>query len=224
MGIEEKCSKFCWSRSLGNLTAFIYSFVADNFHPLGDLYRAMAKEALLRLKSGKILDVGTGTGRLPMEIVKIEKGLEIIGIDISQGMIRSAVQKSMKCCRSSNLKFLVADVKSLPFDDCVFDLVISSISFHYWKEPVKSLMELYRVTKEDGECWIYDAVADIEENERKEFVKEYGLLSYLLVRSHISLRYRELLEIISSLKLAQSKVILERRGFLFRIRMIKDSC
>ncbi|MCL4412976.1 MAG: class I SAM-dependent methyltransferase [Candidatus Thermoplasmatota archaeon] len=207
----------------GNLGAFIYSFIADNFHPLDDLYGMMVAEVLLRLKSGKVLDVGTGTGRLPMEMVKIEKGLDVTGIDVSQGMIKNAVRRSKELCTSSNVNLLVADVKSLPFDDCVFDLVISSISFHYWKEPVKSLMELYRVTKEGGECWIYDAVVDIEENEKKEFIKKYGLLSYCLVRSHIRLRYRELLKIIQLLELSQSKVILERKGFLFRIRMIKSS-
>ncbi|MGC8618190.1 MAG: class I SAM-dependent methyltransferase [Thermoplasmata archaeon] len=97
------------------------------------------------------------------------------GIDVSRGMIRNAVRKSRKCCTSSNVKFLVADVKNLFFDDYVFNPVISYISFRYWKEPIKSLMELYRVTKEGVECWIYDTVADIEE--KKEFIKEYGLLS-----------------------------------------------
>jgi len=43
-----------------------------------------------RISSGRILDVRTGPGYLPLEIAKRSQNLEIIGIDISFAMVKIA--------------------------------------------------------------------------------------------------------------------------------------
>ena len=44
----------------------------------------------------------------------------------------------------------------MPFADDSFDMVISTGSFHAWKNPVRVMNQFRRVLKTGGEAWIYD--------------------------------------------------------------------
>jgi ubiquinone/menaquinone biosynthesis C-methylase UbiE len=49
-----------------------------------------------------------------------------------------------------NVKFLVADVEALPFDEGSFDRIISTCVFHHLNDPVKGLEEMKRVVRVGG--------------------------------------------------------------------------
>ena len=119
-------------------------------------YGQVAEEIVSAFKSGVILDLGTGPGYLPVEIVKRKPDINIIGIDLSKKLIHMAQANAAKAGLSGQLQFEVGNATNLRFDDDVFDMVISTGMLHSLKDPVKVLKETYRVLKKGGQAWVFD--------------------------------------------------------------------
>lgn len=78
----------------------------------------------LKIKDGmKVLEVGCGGGLYTNMIKKYYPNCEVYGIDIDENHIKFAKSKSKEL--KLNVKYSVADIKSLPFKDEYFDLVFS---------------------------------------------------------------------------------------------------
>jgi len=103
-------------------------------------------------KGSKILDIATGTGKQAFAFAK--QGHEVIGIDLSEAMLKVANKKN----RYGNVRFEVADATNLPFEDNSFD--VSCVSFGLHDMPLtireKALKEMVRVTKTKGTVVIVD--------------------------------------------------------------------
>jgi ubiquinone/menaquinone biosynthesis C-methylase UbiE len=104
----------------------------------------------------KVLDVGTATGRLAIEFSKKISTLEVIGLDLSEvalGVARENIQKSEI---PLNISFKQGDAQDMPFEDSIFDLVISNNTLHLIKNPLRMFNEVYRVLKPMGRFIITD--------------------------------------------------------------------
>ena len=119
-------------------------------------YGQVAEEIVSAFKSGVILDLGTGPGYLPIEIVRRTPDINIIGVDLSRKLIQLAQANATKAGLSHRLRFEVGNSAELHFDNASFDMVISTGMLHSLKNPVAVLKEIYRVLKKGGEAWIYD--------------------------------------------------------------------
>ena len=100
----------------------------------------------------KVLDIATGTGKQAFAFAK--KGYDVVGIDLSEDMLRIANKKN----KYENVKFEVADASKLPFKENHFD--VSCISFALHDMPLsirkKVLKEMVRVTKSKGSIVVVD--------------------------------------------------------------------
>lgn len=107
-------------------------------------FREWRKEALSGL-SGKVLEVGVGTGR---NLKYYPAGCRIVGIDKSEGMLRKAQEKAegMK-----NITLYPMDAEHLEFPDNSFDYVVTTFVLCTIPDPVKALKEMRRVLKPSGE-------------------------------------------------------------------------
>jgi ubiquinone/menaquinone biosynthesis C-methylase UbiE len=103
--------------------------------------------------SETILDVGCGTGEFERLLLSEYPEQRIVGIDISENMLRLARKK---CSPYPNVAFLKADASTLPFPDHSFDLIISANSLHYFEQPGVSLAEMRRVLLPSGSVVILD--------------------------------------------------------------------
>jgi ubiquinone/menaquinone biosynthesis C-methylase UbiE len=119
-------------------------------------YRQVAEEIVSNFQSGDILDLGTGPGYLPIEIVRRAPDIHIIGVDLSRKLIQVAQVNAAKAGLSHQLRFEVGNSARLPYDNASYDMVISTGMLHSLKNPVAVLKEIYRVLKIGGEAWIYD--------------------------------------------------------------------
>jgi ubiquinone/menaquinone biosynthesis C-methylase UbiE len=119
-------------------------------------YHQVAREVVSVFKKGSLLDLGTGPGNLPLEIVRLAPEIRVVGIDLSRRLIRMARSRAQEANLSKYLVFEVADAADLRFDDESFDMVISTGMLHSLKKPLKVLKEIFRVLKRGGEAWIYD--------------------------------------------------------------------
>jgi ubiquinone/menaquinone biosynthesis C-methylase UbiE len=119
-------------------------------------YTRVADEIVSSFNQGLILDLGTGPGYLPIEILKKASGINIIGVDLSRGLIRMARENAKQAGLSDRLNFEFGNSATLRFNDGAFDMVLSTGMLHSLKQPVKVFKEIYRVLKKGGQAWIYD--------------------------------------------------------------------
>lgn len=119
-------------------------------------YHQVAEEVVSVFKEGLLLDLGTGPGNLPVEIIKLAPGIQIVGVDLSRQLIRMARARALKAGFSKRIVFEVANAAKLRFNDESFDMVISTGMLHSLKNPTKVLKEIYRVLKPGADAWILD--------------------------------------------------------------------
>lgn len=129
------------------------------------------------VESGKVLDIGTGPGYLPIAIARIYPSIEVVGIDVSKKMIEIARRNADGI---ANVDFLVMDANKLEFDDEHFDFVVSSSSSHHWRNPVRIYDEIHRVLKKGGQAWIYELYPDAPKEKIREVLP--GLYPYPLFK------------------------------------------
>jgi ubiquinone/menaquinone biosynthesis C-methylase UbiE len=139
----------------------------------------IANDIVENMGNGTILDLGSGTGYLSIEVAKRRPGLQAYGIDLSRQMVKIA-----RCHAEGveNATFVYGNAAKLPFRDDSIDLVISTGSLHHWKMPGRVFDECYRVLKPGEEAWIYDGCPDVFKNQsdRRRIKREYGFLVYRL--------------------------------------------
>jgi ubiquinone/menaquinone biosynthesis C-methylase UbiE len=205
--------------------AIVYAWIASKSPPLRDLCNAVAAEVTAAITAGRILDVGTGPGYLPIEIAARAPGLELDGIDLSPAMIKLARKTAAKRGVADRVRFHRAHAAELPFDDGSFDLVISTLSFHHWARPLECLAELHRVLKPQHEAWIYDARRDTTHEVNAAFRREYGrfvaFLFLKLVRAHSSVPLHEFETLLASPELRFSKAAIIDRGVFLKVQLVK---
>jgi len=178
----------------------IYARLAKFSPFFRDAYREVAQTVAKKLTQGKVLDVGTGPGYLPIEIARSIEGVEVVGVDVSKDMIRIARKNARKEGLEGRVRFEVEDAHKLSIDDSSFDLVVSTASFHHWRKPVTVLNEIHRILKPGYEAWIYDLRKDAPAEDREKLKERYGKfigwLIYRAVTVHSGLTKRELEEVL----------------------------
>ncbi len=98
-----------------------------------------------------VLDVATGTGRIPLALCQHARFEgSIIGLDASSGMLKQAIRKIDDNHFEQYVSFLHGDGLSLPFDDNSFDLVTCMEALEFMPSPEKGLQELVRVLRPSG--------------------------------------------------------------------------
>jgi len=99
---------------------------------------------------GIILDVGTGSGRLPLLLAQAAPKVKCIGVDLNLVLLQSAQRISSEKQVGDRILFVLADVQALPLASLSVDLAVSIASFHQWHNREKGIMELHRVLKNGG--------------------------------------------------------------------------
>lgn len=94
--------------------------------PVGQLVGAREADAIARyagpISGCKVLDVGTGTGRIAMALA--QAGAAVTGVDASEEMLK--VGRERAAGQHTHVQFVAGDAHALNFPDRSFDVVVSS--------------------------------------------------------------------------------------------------
>ena len=139
---------------------YIYSHQAKKYHKMilsedteGNIFRAIGD--ITSLQGKLLLDLGTGTGRLPMLVNCFTAST--IGLDRELEMLNQA--QSQMAINESYFELLQGDIRSLPlptakFDICTAGWVIGHFTEWFtadWREQIRHVLEeIYRVVKTNG--------------------------------------------------------------------------
>jgi len=128
----------------------------DEMAALGLPARAVEEHLLAQLPAtaqGRLLDIGTGAGRL-LEALG-PRMVRAIGVDISRSMLAIArarlAEKGLANCSVRQ-----ADMYNLPFPEAAFDLVTVQMVLHYAEDPPAVLAEAARVLAPGGRLVVID--------------------------------------------------------------------
>ncbi len=115
-------------------------------------YKYFAWKILRRgIRRGKVLDIGTGSGRLAIELAKVKNSnFKITAIDVSNDMLELARENAARAGVADKIDFILANADAIPFPDGSFDLVMSYASLHHWFHPEKVFREARRVAGDRG--------------------------------------------------------------------------
>jgi len=96
-----------------------------------------------------ILDIATGTGDLAISLTATN-AKEIIGLDISDGMLEVGRQKISSKNLNGMISMVIGDSEDLPFEDSSFDAITVAFGVRNFENLEKGLSEILRVLKPNG--------------------------------------------------------------------------
>jgi len=145
-------------------------------------YGPVAEEILTSFHQGLLLDLGTGPGYLPIELAKRSTQVRIIAIDLSRVFIRMARAHARRAGCNSKLHFEAGNAARLRFKAETFDGVISTGMLHALRDPVRILLECWRVLKPGREAWIYDPARVCSQVDTEVWKASFTPLERLMAR------------------------------------------
>jgi demethylmenaquinone methyltransferase/2-methoxy-6-polyprenyl-1,4-benzoquinol methylase len=121
--------------------------------------RYWRKKGILSLQDvhpAKILDIATGTGDLAIQACKLLKPAQIIGIDISDGMMQIGKEKVSAAGLSDIIAFEQQDCTSMHFADHSFDAAMVAFGIRNFADINSGLREILRVLRPGGKLMILE--------------------------------------------------------------------
>lgn len=129
--------------------------------------REVAAELASRIDRGRILDVGTGPGRLLFELHQLNPAFELFGLDISAEMVNLARDE----LSGLGADIRQGDIQYTGYEDNFFDLVTCTGSFYLWDHPQECLEEIFRILKPHQSAYFFETCNDCDGREVRKAIK-----------------------------------------------------
>jgi ubiquinone/menaquinone biosynthesis C-methylase UbiE len=123
---------------------------------------------------GSVLDVGTGTALIPIELCRSHSDCQITAIDMSAEMLKLAAVNVQRAGFEERIELSCIDAKQLPFASAVFQSVISNSIIHHIPEPARCVAELVRLVQPGGLLFVRDLMRPESDEQVLELVQTYA--------------------------------------------------
>jgi SAM-dependent methyltransferase len=109
----------------------------------------LLKEMLPDLRNKDVLDLGCGFG-WHCRYAREQSARSVVGVDISDNML----QQARALTQDHAISYLKTPIEDLNFQDRQFDVVLSSLAFHYLKSFEDICQNIYRLLTPGG-CFVF---------------------------------------------------------------------
>ena len=123
----------------------------------------------------KVLDIGTGTARIPIILSELRPQWQILGVDLASSMLDLGHKNIAQARKSKRISLQLIDGKKMPYEDNSFDLVMTNSLVHHIPNPLDLLLEIDRIVKYDGSILIRDLLRPNSIDEIETIVQEANL-------------------------------------------------
>ncbi|EKY02658.1 ubiquinone/menaquinone biosynthesis methyltransferase [Hoylesella saccharolytica F0055] len=130
----------------------------------GDIDKRWRRKAIAQLapfRPQKLLDIATGTGDFALLAARMLQPQQLIGADISEGMMAVGRQKVQRQGLEKIISFRREDCMQLSFADESFDAVTAAFGIRNFKNLDTCLRELHRVLRPGGHLCIVELSAPV---------------------------------------------------------------
>ncbi len=125
------------------------------------LWRNKALKRLKPYSPQRMLDIATGTGDFAIQATKTLKPKELVGVDISEGMMEVGRKKIAQLGMDGVVSFKRDDCMNLSFEDESFDAVTAAFGIRNFGDLEKGLAEMLRVLKTGGHLCIVELTTPV---------------------------------------------------------------
>lgn len=122
----------------------------------------------------EILDLGTGTARIPMELCSRGGDLRVVAVDLSVSMLDLARLNVELAGLTRRIMLARVDAKGLPFASDRFPCVMSNSIVHHIPEPRVALAEAWRVLAPGGLLFVRDLLRPTDQATLAGLVETYA--------------------------------------------------
>lgn len=111
---------------------------------------------------GDVLDVGTGTAQIPIELCRQFLGsnpsnrMRVMAIDLAVSMLELGRYNLEIAGFRESVQLARVDAKQMPYSSGMFDAVISNSIIHHIPEPIAVFRECWRVIRPGGLIFVRD--------------------------------------------------------------------
>lgn len=123
---------------------------------------------------GDVLDLGTGTAQIPIELCRRETTCRVLAADAAISMLELARYNVEAAGLIHRIQLAHVDAKRLDYADDMFDTVISNSIVHHIPEPGLVLSEAVRVTKPAGLLFFRDLLRPADAGTLTDLVATYA--------------------------------------------------
>ena len=140
-------------------------------------WRKKAIDWLKPFNPQRMMDVATGTGDFAIQACRVLNPKELIGTDISEGMMNVGRQKVKEAGLESRISFAKEDCTALSFPDNRFDAITVAFGVRNFEDLDKGLREMHRVLDSDGKL----VILELSEPEWFPMKQLYALYSKVVI-------------------------------------------
>lgn len=108
------------------------------------------------LRGQFVVDVGTGTARIPIEFCRAQTAGRVVAVDLAREMLRVARENVLSAGLTSRVALQLARVTALPFREACSPLVVSNSLIHHLPDPPRAFIELARIVSPGGILFVRD--------------------------------------------------------------------
>lgn len=124
---------------------------------------------------GPLLDVGTGTAQIPLELCRQHATADVVAVDLAEHMLAVGRDNVRRAGLEGRVRLQRCDAKGLPFDRGAFGAVLSNSIVHHIPEPRRVLTEMVRVTAAGGLLFVRDLLRPADEQAVAALVDQYAV-------------------------------------------------
>src|SRR5439155_25913895 len=126
------------------------------------------------LPGNVVLDVGTGTAQIPIELCRQNAAVNVVAVDLAEHMLRVAKENVQRAGLANRIRLERLDAKRPSGAAGCFAAIISNSIVHHIPEPASVLAEMVRMVAPDGALFVRDLLRPDTDTDVKHLVQTYA--------------------------------------------------